>query len=300
MRPYFCALLLLVACREPGRNVPVTADAGPRSAAKPVELGPPPAPPALRQDKGDCSARYASRPDRDRFPMCRIPAGTFMMGYQPGEPAARRFPARKVTVRAFLLDQVEVTAAQYVHFLQSLGPERFTDERLRHGWWGRSIVQRGYSYHLVEAQALHPINTVDWEAARRYCDWAGKRLPTSAEWELAARFEPTTKRALRFPWGDRFDPQRNGCDERARPSTFPHYGVTDVGTFDGIRHADGRSPSGVHDLFGNADEWVADEQGSRSHTRRGCAHYCDRPSVAWWSHDSGPYAGFRCAADLTP
>ncbi len=210
--------------------------------------------------------------------MCRIPAGEFDMGYQPGEPQARLSPPKRVRVEAFSIDQVEVTAAQYFHFLVSLGREGLTNEKLRDGWWGgKDILQVGDRYELAPDRARRPLN-VAWEAARLYCEWAGKRLPTSAEWEFAARFDPERKRARLFPWGDRFDEAASGCDRSPSPRDFPAKGV-DVGLFDGRLRADGRSPTGVHDLFGSADEWVADScpyYPETCHLRRGRVHCVQR------------------------
>ncbi len=107
----------------------------------------------------------------------------------------------------------------------------------------------GFDRHL-------PQHSVLWEGARLYCEWAGKRLPTEAEWEMAARYDPRTRRTLRFPWGDRFLPRRTNCDPEL-------CGVDEkllpVGSFDGRGgRGDGTSPSGVHDMAGNVSEWTAD------------------------------------------
>ena len=192
-----------------------------------------------------------------------------------------------------------MTAAQYFHFLVSLGREGLTNEKLRDGWWGgKDILQVG-DRELAPDRARRPLN-VAWEAARLYCEWAGKRLPTSAEWEFAARFDPERKRARLFPWGDRFDEAASGCDRSPSPRDFPAKGV-DVGLFDGRLRADGQSPTGVHDLFGSADEWVADScpyYPETCHLRRGRVH-CVNDSLAT---ETAHYyhSGFRCAADLNP
>jgi iron(II)-dependent oxidoreductase len=231
--------------------------------------------------------------------MCRIPGGTFLMGYQPGEPDAKTKPPKRVRVAPFLIDQVEVTAAQYFQFLLSIGPEGLTNDKLRDGWWGaREIVQIGQQYQLDQARAQRPI-WVSWEAARRYCGWAGKRLPTSAEWEFAARFDPTTKRTLRFPWGDKFNPAANGCDDATYSKDYPLPDM-DVGMFDGVRRADGRSPTGVHDLFSNVEEWVAascEHHRKTCHVSRGRVLCSDRSLAS--IVDNRNHSGFRCAADVS-
>lgn len=238
--------------------------------------------------------------------MCVIPASEFDMGYQSGEPQARLSPPKRVRVEAFLIDQVEVTAAQYFHFLVSLGREGLTNEKLRDSWWGgKQILQVGDRYELDAERARRPIN-VAWEAARRYCEWAGKRLPTGAEWELAARFDPRTRRSLRYPWGDHFDSDVNGCDPRECHDTSYRHETHSVGLSDGRYLPDGRSPLGVHDLLGNLEEWVADsceEVRDDCHIMRGDPHSCglDRPSLAAETSSSyGDRAGFRCAGPLNP
>jgi formylglycine-generating enzyme required for sulfatase activity len=198
-----------------------------------------------------------------------------------------------------LIDQVEVTAAQYFQFLLSIGPEAFTSEELVGGWWGgKSIIQIGQRYQLNAARARRPI-LVSWEAARRYCEWAGKRLPTSAEWEFAARFDPETRRSLRFPWGDKYNSAANGCHQVSQNDELPLSHI-DVGTFDGLSQTDGRSPTGVHDLFGTLDEWVADScehHPETCHMSRGRAWCSFVFSLADTVEDRST-SGFRCA-DIT-
>ena len=237
--------------------------------------------------------------------MCVIPASEFDMGYQPGEPQAKIRPPRRVRVEAFLIDQVEVTAAQYFHFLVSLGREGLTNERLRDGWWGSEIKQLGDRYRLDPDSARRAIR-VSWQAARRYCEWAGKRLPTSAEWEFAARFEPSSNRVLRYPWGSLYDSEVNGHERRECVDNDHEYNARDVGISDGRFRGDGRSPTGVHDLFGNVREWMADkcqQEPSWCHIVRGDAYSCGEypPSVGLQASGyDNEVAGFRCASRLNP
>jgi eukaryotic-like serine/threonine-protein kinase len=149
--------------------------------------------------------------------MVRIPAGPFRMG--------ENHERHGVYLRAFHIDRYEVTNARYRAFL--------TDARYPHApdHWMDGTHPFG--------QADHPVTHVDWHDAAAYCDWAGKRLPTEAEWEKAARGTDGRK----YPWGNRFEHGRANVKRRR---------LLPVGTFDG-----GASPYGVHDMSGNVWEWTS-------------------------------------------
>ncbi len=172
--------------------------------------------------------------------MVYIPGGPFVMGTDQVDTEHRaaeygiikpwyedEHPAHAVNIPAFYLDKYEVTNADYQVFV------RATQQRPPSDWGG--------SRH-PPGRARHPVTSVTWDDADAYCRWAGKRLPTEAEWEKAARgFEGRL-----YPWGDRFEQDRANLGGARN-------GTAAVGSY-----PDGQSPMGVHDLAGNVWEWTAD------------------------------------------
>ncbi|MBM4299583.1 MAG: formylglycine-generating enzyme family protein, partial [Deltaproteobacteria bacterium] len=165
---------------------------------------------------------------KDGAPAVLIPGGAFIMGNDEDSPR------QEVFVGAFYLDKYEVTVARYAAFLKATGNVGVPEE------WATVNLERDGEL---------PVVSVDWQDASNFCQWAGRRLPTEAEWEKAARGGDERK----FPWGN-----DTPSDERARflkSYQNPVYkdGVAPVGS-----HPKGVSPYGVHDLAGNVWEWVAD------------------------------------------
>ena len=161
--------------------------------------------------------------------MVSIPAGEFTMGSQDGDPDER--PAHKVHVNAFSMDVYEVTVGQYADFLQATGFNSPLD-------W-KTMNQ--------PAHQKRPVANVDWADAAAYCKWAGKRLPTEAEWEKAAR---GTDGRL-YPWGN--DPPTPLHANYGKTGSHNYGALALVGTLE-----DGKSPYGIYDMAGNVWEWVSD------------------------------------------
>ncbi len=166
---------------------------------------------------------------KDGAPMVLVPAGEFVMGSDKGDEDEA--PVHRVYLNAFYMDKFEVTNgrfAKYVEAIQSEPPWGFADKETP----------------LIHAE--HPVRWVNWMDAMGYCLWMGKRLPTEAEWEKAAR--GTDERV--YPWGN-------------DPPTPVHavYGLKEGGaetvSVIGDHHM-GQSPYGVQDLAGNLYEWVMD------------------------------------------
>ena len=170
----------------------------------------------------------------DGAPMVLVPAGEFTMGSR-GEGTSSQNdeqPAHQVYLDAYYIDQYEVTTARYAKFFKAAN-------RRQPEYW---------SANVVSDHARKPVVGVDWDDAVAYCAWAGKRLPTEAEWEKAAR---GTDQRL-YPWGNAApDAQRANFN---RGYDFKDYGVlADVGSLEG-----GKSPYGACDMAGNVWEWTAD------------------------------------------
>jgi formylglycine-generating enzyme required for sulfatase activity len=169
--------------------------------------------------------------------MISLPATTFTMGSPPGLGEADEQPAHAVSLSAFAIDRTEVTVGQYWQCVEagSCAPPDSTGS------------QASSHYFNDPAFDNHPIVNVPWTESNRYCLWRGKRLPTEAEWEMAAGWDIEREAKLFWPWGNTPDQvQANlGGTSIEAPAT--------VGSF----FADA-SPSGILDMAGNVSEWVFD------------------------------------------
>jgi formylglycine-generating enzyme required for sulfatase activity len=178
---------------------------------------------------------------KDGAPTVLVPAGTFPMGVPKGDRDGGRdeYPRHEVFLDAYYIDKFEVTNGQYLEFVRTTGhrtPQHPKDTT-------RSLWKDAM---MPESVADRPVINVDWYDADAYCRWAGKRLPTEAEWEKAAR--GTDDR--RFPWGN-VEPTHKHLNYNQRwqgeKTLMP------VGSYEA-----GRSPYGAYDMAGNVWEWVAD------------------------------------------
>jgi formylglycine-generating enzyme required for sulfatase activity len=229
-------------------------------------------------------------------PMIRVPAGAFTMGSDNRLPDEG--PAHLVDLKAFMIDQYEVTNLQYKQYIDATkhrSPSHFRNRTFPPG------------------KADHPVTFVSWHDATDYCGWAGKRLPTDAEWEKAAR--GTDQRT--FAWGNEFD--INNANTSVRWERLGLEGDTaPVGAF-----AAGVSPYGVYDMSGNVWEWTASwylaYPGNTRNTENYGEKYKTLKGGSWWDcsfYQCGISApvfnrsffnanvknasfGFRCAKDIT-
>jgi iron(II)-dependent oxidoreductase len=193
-----------------------------------------------------------------------VPGGTFSLGASPDEPFVfdNEKWAHPVDVAPFRIAAVVVTNAEFQAFVDDDGYRRREfwgrrgwdwrrRERVEHPlFWVRGDDRRWYERRFEAVVALapwHPVVHVNWYEAQAYCRWAGRRLPTEAEWETAATFDPATGCKRRFPWGD--EPPTPNCANL----DFRAGGTVDVRAFPG-----GDSPVGCRQMIGNVWEWVED------------------------------------------
>jgi formylglycine-generating enzyme required for sulfatase activity len=178
---------------------------------------------------------------KDGAPMVLIPAGPFTMGSNDGLPSER--PEHQVTLDAYAIDQYEVSMQLYRNFLVEAkhdAPPTWDDE-------------------AAETVGDRPAIGMGWTDAAAYCAWAGKRLPTEAEWEKAARGTD----GRRYPWGhmqpfvDIANYNRGVWVSEAITLAGVTGGVEGMSVRHGLKEG-GRSPYGLHHMAGNAAEWVAD------------------------------------------
>jgi formylglycine-generating enzyme required for sulfatase activity len=259
--------------------------------------------------------------------MVFIRGGTFVMGTNEGFPYEG--PAHKVTLRSFWLDKYEVSVAEFARFVKATG---YKTEGEKLGWCGVFDLRAGEWKKVDGADWRHPegpqsnagqeepVTQVSWNDATSYARWAGKRLPTEAEWEYAAS---GGRPGLLYPWGNELRPGgRNAANWWQ--GIFPERNTGEDGYL--CRAPVGRFPPnafGLYDMAGNVWEWSADwfaetyysrsprvnpkgpERGAERVLRGGswmCSeNYCRGYRVAARSHsapDSGlNNLGFRCARD---
>jgi formylglycine-generating enzyme required for sulfatase activity len=173
--------------------------------------------------------------------MVSIPAGTFTMGREAGPEDER--PTHQVALDEFAIDRTPVTNAQFALFLDALGAVNAMGERFFDFDDADARIHRqGEKWVADPGFEKHPVVEVSWLGARDYCAWLGRRLPTEAEWEKAAR--GTDDR--RYPWGNR-SPDRTRAQFNAGWSETKPVGSLPTGA----------SPYGVLDLAGNVWEWVS-------------------------------------------
>ena len=180
----------------------------------------------------------APKPSAPSVPvnMVLIPAGKFLMGSDEGDDEK---PVHTVYIDAFYMDKYEVTNAQYKAFLQA-NPQ-WQKGRISSKYHDGDYLKHWNSNNYPNGKANHPVTFVSWYAAMAYAKWAGKRLPTEAEWEKAARGELIAKK---YPWGDFIDTTKANYNKNVDDTTI-------VGKYQ-------PNDYGLYDMAGNVLEWCID------------------------------------------
>ena len=252
----------------------------------PTPLPPPPTPTPLPTHTPAPEAAEATPALVVTDIMVEIPAGPFTMGTDSGEP--NEAPAHEVDLPAFMIDKFEVTNADFAVFVKATGYETYAEKQGRTSW------RAAYT----EGKDNHPVVYVTFDDALAYCTWAGKRLPTEAEWEKAARGPDS----FVFPWGDEWDTAKANVKESGLRGTvavgsYPPngYGVCDMGgnvwewvdaPYEAYSGSDYQDPKYSPDLRGlRGGGWFDDEEQVRATNRN-----AGDPAIT--ANDD---IGFRCA-----
>jgi formylglycine-generating enzyme required for sulfatase activity len=219
-----------------------------------------------------------------------IPAGTFVMGTDIKDLRVSK-PAHELLLNAYWIDQTEVSNGMYKQCVAGGGCEP-------------PVYYRGDNpFYENSSYDSYPVVYISWQSAQAYCQWAGRRLPSEAEWEKAARGPD----GLTYPWGD----------------SAPSLSLANYGGYIGHplpveRYLEGASPYGVLNLAGNVREWVADwfsqsyylhtpyfdptgPHSGKNRSLRGGAFNDEAPQLSTFyrfehaPHSPGANRGFRCA-----
>lgn len=259
----------------------------------------------IPQKDGESSAKeLAEKLDRD---MAEIKAGNYLLGSDRGNHDER--PLRRVQTEGFWMDRFEITCIQYQRFLADV-------QKHGHLWCHKyEPPNKDHTPYHTYAWALRfswlggkhpagmedtPVVLVDWFDAYAYAKWAGKRLPTEEEWEIAARGSDQRE----YPWGNTFHADR--CNIGDYPIK--------IGS-----HPEGASPWGIMDLSGNVGEWTASAYEPNPRDSRRFKGRYGLPIVKGGSWDDesrgcrtaardvkrsplyrSTTTGFRCVSDVPP
>ena len=273
--------------------------------------------------------------------MVEVEGGLFELGYKetgkdacepPAEMRALQFafdnekPAHKVFLEDFLIDRALVSNGDYLEFMNAGGYQDFrwwysagwekvnTEHWQAPLYWeqceGEWMIRDFGGLHPVAEKANEPVSHVSFLEGSAYAKWAGKRLPTEAEWEKAATFSPSLNSQQLFPWGDSVPDERHG-------NLFENglWGVAPIGAF-----PNGQTAQGCHQMIGDVWEWTTSDYvpypGFKSEfdqyndkwfvgqkVLRGGSFATPRAHIRttyrnfFYPHERWMIAGFRCAKD---
>ncbi|MCM3901233.1 MAG: ergothioneine biosynthesis protein EgtB, partial [Pyrinomonadaceae bacterium] len=211
--------------------------------------------------------------------MAEVEGGLFVLGYGAevsgkvmcgsGTTGGFAFdnekPAHQVFLRDFAIDRALVSNGDFLQFIRNGGYRDFRwwfsegwQVVLQENWqaplyWevhdGEWMIRDFRGLNPVESKADEPVSHISFYEASAYAKWAGKRLPTEAEWEKAACFDPTTEPGRAFPWGEDV-----ATSSRANLLESEHWGLTPIGAY-----PDGKSRYDCHQMIGDVWEWTSSD-----------------------------------------
>lgn len=299
----------------------------------------------MTETSGESRKEIEARKESVINEMVWLPGGNFLMGTNDanGFPSDGEGPVRNVRVKPFYIDKYAVTNEDFIEFVEATHYKteaeqfgwsfvfyRFLSdeiaEKVKHTvaetpWW--AVVEGAYwkkpegPDSSIENRLTHPVVHISWHDALAYCDWVGKRLPTEAEWEYAARGGFIQKT---YPWGnDLLQDGQHQCN--IWQGTFPETNTMEDG-YAGTAPVDAYEPNqyGLYNMVGNVWEWCSDSFSNGGNQRKSeevttnglpkvmkggsylCHQsYCNRYRVAARSantpNSSTGNIGFRCASD---
>jgi eukaryotic-like serine/threonine-protein kinase len=250
--PIFLSIFLLAACQNTATPPPSTATLAPENT--PTQIPATFTPEASSTPVPTATPETMKISQTDGMTQLFVPAGTVKMGGLDILLENDEIPAHNVTLEAFWMDQVEVTNGMYGLCVQAgecRPPVKLNSDN------------RGDYFGNPEFND-YPVIQVAWYDATAYCQWAGRRLPTEAEWERAARGDDLRT----YPWGNEPPNEQNSNANNTVGD------VTRVGSYAG-----GASQFGMLDMAGNVWEWVADFYGAK--------YYAESPGM----NPTGPENG---------
>ena len=207
---------------------------------------------------------------KDGMEMVFVPAGEFLMGSMENDSVAYNdeIPQRTVYLDEFWIDKTEVSNAMFGRFVEETGYQTdaekegagFTYNRAEENWISTEGANWQHPFgpdSNLEGLEDHPVVQMTWYDAQAYCEWAGRRLPTEAEWEKAARGTDGRK----HPWGNEsVEKHLVNFSDYNFPAKWSHESMDDgyYLTAPVDSYPEGASPFGALNMVGNAWEWVAD------------------------------------------
>lgn len=298
-------LSLPMAACEPSEPAPET----PKTAENPA-----PAPPKTEEKKPaepPAPVHTIEKRGKDQLDMVKVPAGPFVRGSKKGEGGEDEQPQRVITLKEFWIDKNEVTVAAFQKCVEAKACKSSTFKISKEKKTTTKKKRPVSCNYARPERSNFSMNCVNWSGASAYCKWAGKRLPTEAEWEKAAR----GKDGQTYPWGHEKANCTNTCMEER--------GLFGCGARTNCAAGSkplGVSPYGALDMAGNLYEWVADAYGKDYYSKapatdpfnkarakerpvRGGSYGSDAQGVRAAQRSSFPpgerqsFVGFRCAMD---